>query len=547
MAMQGVGPSSSHIQLATGRDYTTSRERDATSGKARTQFDEFEALAENWNEPFSGNAEISDPQLGDLSRYDSDISPAETGRSRETQESVSSQEDSPRISTSSNKVQIKVGDQQFTESERAAPSHLISLQYYKLRGGSDPEKIAYLQSDQVRRSPQKEIEQTMAGLTNGVIHTISNEAGESEFVMRSGASSAYHSNEPICSECQAIGKVLVGVGEWAKNAKEVNDARDTGEILYIEQSLLSDTGKEADMISQSQAAFDKVGDVKVHLFNQLPEGVTYMEGVLKPGQSAEDAFKEGLPCLQKNEDGRIIAYVYSPNGQNKIDKLNPEGLSITTVFKNNGINEKAKKSWGNDFEKNKATNKKLIEVADRKIKRLESKIESLEKELQAQGPGSDISLISSLKIAKLRDQLQVLRTARDRFNQYNTKLIGPHGNKQSNFTEMKMTQEFIVALGGIVGIMCKSGKDRTSMFAIFCLSHIANLKGWFGINQNKAEKLEGEMREEIKLNGVSPKIVKRNNNMATYAINLFQSYFFPQELKPPSERRQYVWASSKNT
>jgi hypothetical protein len=276
-----------------------------------------------------------------------------------------------------------------------------------------------------------------------------------------------------CITAQALSKVSASIEEMVKDPGKLAKAVDSGTFLHVEQSFLSSLEpKENHMIQEERDAFRNIT------------------------QNLKVEFGDAK-SVDYQDDGTIVLTLKRPEGgvltaDRKFDVLVPLFVQ--------GVNEQ------------QAIRRPLPAVLKN----------TLEHDINTE---SHDALRGYMFKSKVPDTLEMI-TELDR-------VFAPGKERTFQDGELVQTlQNFTELLGGVTGINCKSGKDRTSM--VFCYLQaqkaIEHFKSRGGEMKEKAVAFAEKVQEKLQ-EGVSHYITGLNTGVVGYAFSALQRLFLPSWFK----------------
>jgi hypothetical protein len=287
---------------------------------------------------------------------------------------------------------------------------------------------------------------------------------------------------------QGLDKIGASLLRTLSNPKDLTMALATGEFLHREQSYLSNyDASERPLIDDMKAAMDEMADKVVIKFG-------------KAGDEPSTALV----------DGKIVMTLPGPTEEVKA-KLDPAlleklggTLNLETSFSTMGVNEMQTLKTG--IGKRDVQNQYNQEA----LARLRSHA------------GKALKAAKYLTTAEVSGITRALGAAEAHF----AKSTEERGFKDTEGIDLldALTRE----LGGTMGRVCKSGKDRTSMAVIHALASSIKL----GVGQFTSFVSQAK---SAMFRGASHELTNENTwKGRAYAFNAFQRKFLPSFLRPPA-------------
>ncbi len=273
-----------------------------------------------------------------------------------------------------------------------------------------------------------------------------------------------------CSTAQALPKVLASIKEMMSDPTKRAIAMRTGTFLHVEQSFLSHLDKsEHHMIQEERAAF-----------KNITENLQVRFG------DAES--------LVVRTDGKIIVTLKKEAGKNDTDDRT---FSVLAPLFLQGVNEK--QSLGN----------------------LVGKVDPLQDDINTEGYELlKTYILNNFSYGQSTPEIEEL----------SRHFHGSQTQVSKDVSGMLLIQDVTRILGGMMGINCKSGKDRTGM--VFCYMQsrkaLEVFKGKGGEVLRKAEEYAKKVQDKLS-EGLSYYVTGLNTGKKDgYSFNPFQRMFLPE-------------------
>lgn len=357
---------------------------------------------------------------------------------------------------------FEVGNQQF-EEKRKFIDNWASVAYLETFGDTYRDQIRFIQENSVRNGPLKAPSEAQGMLLNGQVHTLTKGSSDPDTVLRSGAF-CVHGDMPDKARLHlSVAQAL------AKITKGIE--------LIVNNPAKLDAAMDAGELLYVEQSFLSTADSSER--KMCEEMKAAMDYLAKHAEVHLSPTHQGV----RMEKGKLIITIQKPiAGQFK--------FHLRPILFVEGVNEK--QSLG------QLLSPKAIKYQ-----------ETLNQEARQ-------SLLEYAEKCERTDQISAFTTHFSNNTERESKDIeGVH-----------VVRDAVEALGGVRGISCKTGKDRTG----------AEVSDTLASNVEKSDqKKKSEIRDSL-AGGISYHITGQNTGKQNaYAFNSLQYQFLPKEWRPPKQ------------